>query len=214
MQTSSWQSGISDDVMAAEKHFIQFLTRAIETGMQAGLLQTSDPEMSAYLLNSAMSMTMSRAIAFKDPPDIERLSAQAKELFYKALAPADADRGVLERAETVLSGLGEALGHLGADALPVRGGLGVSYDRIDTDRVADAITNPPGIQVVTLNNGSLDSLEGATRSDIIPVYGDVVGTPPFRMALGKKTRTAADIGGVVTCVEFLGTSMRTASIRP
>ncbi len=58
-----------------------------------------------------------------------------------------------------------------------RGGFGISYDRIDTDRVADAITNPPGIQVVTLSNGTLASLETATRSDIIPVFGDVVGMP-------------------------------------
>ena len=29
----------------------------------------------------------------------------------------------------------------------VRGGFGISYDRVDTDRIADAITNPPGIQV-------------------------------------------------------------------
>jgi hypothetical protein len=65
----------------------------------------------------------------------------------------------------------------GASKTIVRGGFGISYDRIDTDRVADAITNPPGIQVVTLNNGNLESLESATRSDILPVFGDVVGTP-------------------------------------
>jgi hypothetical protein len=51
----------------------------------------------------------------------------------------------------------------------VRGGFGISYDRIDTDRIADAITNPPGIQVVTLSNGSLASLSGATRTDRLPV---------------------------------------------
>jgi AcrR family transcriptional regulator len=85
-----WQSGISDEVMAAERHFVQFLARAIETGMQAGQLHTSDPEMAAYLLDAAMSLTMSRAIAFGDPPDINRLATQAKELFYKALAPENA----------------------------------------------------------------------------------------------------------------------------
>jgi hypothetical protein len=65
----------------------------------------------------------------------------------------------------------------GTSRTVVRGGFGISYDRVDTDRVADAITNPPGIQVVTLTNGNLASLEGASRSDILPVYGDVVGTP-------------------------------------
>jgi Carboxypeptidase regulatory-like domain/TonB-dependent Receptor Plug Domain len=64
----------------------------------------------------------------------------------------------------------------GSSKTIVRGGFGISYDRIDTDRVADAITNPPGIQLVTLTNGSLSSL-GATRSDLLPVYSDVVGTP-------------------------------------
>ena len=41
---------------------------------------------------------------------------------------------------------------VGGDAKTVvRGGFGISYDRIDTDRIADAITNPPGIQVATLS---------------------------------------------------------------
>ena len=59
----------------------------------------------------------------------------------------------------------------------VRGGFGITYDRIDTDRVADAITNPPGIQVATLSNGTISSLASAGRSDIIPVNADVVGWP-------------------------------------
>ena len=59
----------------------------------------------------------------------------------------------------------------------VRGGFGITYDRIDTDRVADAITNPPGIQVATLSNGTISSLAAAGRSDIIPVNADVVGWP-------------------------------------
>ena len=57
----------------------------------------------------------------------------------------------------------------------VRGGFGITYDRIDTDRVADAITNPPGIQVVDAQQRQLSRLAGAGRSDLIPVNGDVVG---------------------------------------
>ncbi|MGH2791390.1 MAG: TetR/AcrR family transcriptional regulator [Actinomycetota bacterium] len=83
-----WQSGISEEVMAAERHFIEFLSRAIEAGTQTGLLHASDPQMSAYLLNAAMHINMARAITFGDPPDVDRLAAGAKELFYKALAPA------------------------------------------------------------------------------------------------------------------------------
>lgn len=85
-----WQSGISEEVMDAERHFIEFLTRAIEAGTEAGLLHSSDPEMCAYLLNAAMSFNMGRAITFGDPPDLDRLAAGAKELFYKTLAPATA----------------------------------------------------------------------------------------------------------------------------
>ena len=46
----------------------------------------------------------------------------------------------------------------------VRGGFGITYDRIDTDRVADAITNPPGIQVATLSNGT-DQLARGRRAE-------------------------------------------------
>jgi AcrR family transcriptional regulator len=85
-----WQSGISEEVLAAERHFIEFLTRAIEAGTETGLLHASDPEMCAYLLNAAMSFSMGTAITFGSPPDLDRLAAAAKELFYKALAPASA----------------------------------------------------------------------------------------------------------------------------
>jgi TetR/AcrR family transcriptional regulator, transcriptional repressor for nem operon len=85
-----WQSGISEEVMAAERHFIEFLTRAIEAGTETGLLHASDPQMCAYLLNAAMSFNMGRAVTFGEPADLDRLAAQAKELFYKTLAPASA----------------------------------------------------------------------------------------------------------------------------
>ncbi len=57
----------------------------------------------------------------------------------------------------------------------LRGGFGITYDRVDTDRIADAITNPPGISQATLSLGSLDALATASRSDIVPVQSNVVG---------------------------------------
>ncbi|MGH2821086.1 MAG: TetR/AcrR family transcriptional regulator [Actinomycetota bacterium] len=81
------QAGLTEEMMETERHFVEFLTRAFETGMQAGLLHTSDPEMCAYLLDAAMSFTLGRAVAFGEPPGLDRLVAQSKELFYKALAP-------------------------------------------------------------------------------------------------------------------------------
>ncbi len=84
------QAELTDDAMAIERRFIEFLARSFEAGMQQGLMHTSDPMMAAYLLNAAFGFTIGRAIAFGDPPDLDRLVAQAKELTYKALAPQDA----------------------------------------------------------------------------------------------------------------------------
>lgn len=100
----------------------------------------------------------------------------------------------------------------GSTTTILRGGFGISYDRIDTDRVADAITNPPGIEVVTLTNGNLASLEGATRTDILPVYADVVGTPRegkvptvYSFSLGVQR----DLGwATVVDVAYVGTRSR------
>ncbi len=94
----------------------------------------------------------------------------------------------------------------------LRGGFGISFDRVDTDRVADAITNPPGIQVATLSNGSLADLAGAGRSDLQPVYGDVVGyrrdqkvPTVYSFSLGVQR----DLGkGIVLDLAYVGTRSR------
>ena len=94
----------------------------------------------------------------------------------------------------------------------VRGGFGVSYDRIDTDRIADAITNPPGIQVATLSNGSLSDLSSAARSDLLPVSGDVVGyrrdqkvPTVYSFSLGVQRDLGA---GIVVDLAYVGTRSR------
>jgi AcrR family transcriptional regulator len=81
------QAGLTDEAMLAERRFADFLARAFETGVEEGLIQVSDPQMAAYLLSAAVSFTLGRAIAYGDPPDLDRLVAQAKELYHKALAP-------------------------------------------------------------------------------------------------------------------------------
>jgi hypothetical protein len=94
----------------------------------------------------------------------------------------------------------------------IRGGFGISYDRIDTDRVADAITNPPGIRVVTLSNGNLADLAGAGRSDLLPVSGDVVGyrreqkvPRVYSYSLGVQRDLGA---GIVLDLAYVGTQSR------
>lgn len=86
------QAGLTDEAMATERRFVEFLTRAFETGTREGFIHTSDPEMLAYLLNAAVSFNLGRSLAFHEPPELERLVAGAKELFYKALAPEEALR--------------------------------------------------------------------------------------------------------------------------
>jgi hypothetical protein len=94
----------------------------------------------------------------------------------------------------------------------LRGGLGITYDRIDTDRIADAITNPPGISQVTLSLGSLDSLASASRSDLVPVQSNVVGyvrdqkvPTVYSYSIGVQRDLSA---GIVLDVAYVGTQSR------
>lgn len=70
------QSGLND-----------VLSRVISEGIRLGYVHTSDPEMTAYLLNLAAATALGNAIAFHDDEMLERVVAQTKELYIKALAP-------------------------------------------------------------------------------------------------------------------------------
>jgi TetR/AcrR family transcriptional regulator, transcriptional repressor for nem operon len=75
-RTVQFRSGLND-----------VLSRVIEEGIRLGYVQTSDPEMAAYLLNLATVPALANAIASGDQDMLERVVAQTKELYIKALAP-------------------------------------------------------------------------------------------------------------------------------
>jgi AcrR family transcriptional regulator len=65
----------------------ELLTRVIREGVRLGHIETTDPEMSAYLLNVASATAIGQAIAFEDEAMLRRVVDAAKELYIKALAP-------------------------------------------------------------------------------------------------------------------------------
>ncbi len=52
-------------------------------------MHTSDPEMTAFLLNAALLTGVTHAFAYEDRFDLDRVVAATRELFYKAPAPAE-----------------------------------------------------------------------------------------------------------------------------
>lgn len=69
----------------------QFLAGLIELGLAAGRVHVSDPEMAARLLLAAVGEPLVKAVVAGDDTQVQRLVAQAKELFHKALAPVSRD---------------------------------------------------------------------------------------------------------------------------
>ena len=63
------------------------LSRVISEGIRLGYVHTSDPEMTAYLLNLAAATALGNAIASQDDEMLKRVVAQTKEIYIKALAP-------------------------------------------------------------------------------------------------------------------------------
>lgn len=63
------------------------LARIIREAIRLGYVSTSDPEMTAYLLNVAVTTGIGNALAFGDEDMLARVVQQAKELYIKALAP-------------------------------------------------------------------------------------------------------------------------------
>ena len=77
---------------SADPH-LSIVSRALEAGVQLGLIHTSDPEMTSYLFDAALAYNLHTHITYGDPPDMQRLVAAAKEMFHKTLAlPAETPR--------------------------------------------------------------------------------------------------------------------------
>jgi AcrR family transcriptional regulator len=65
----------------------EVLGRVIREGVRLGFIQTTDPEMAAYLLTLAAATAIGNAIAFEDEEMLARVVRGVKELYIKALAP-------------------------------------------------------------------------------------------------------------------------------
>ena len=75
------------DPLALQSGLNDVLSRVTREGIRLGYVHTSDPQMTAYLLNLATATAVGNAIAFHDEAMLERVVTQAKELYIKALAP-------------------------------------------------------------------------------------------------------------------------------
>lgn len=85
--------GAALDPLRFDSGLNDVLSRVITEGIRLGYVHTSDPEMTAYLLNLAAATAVGNAIAFQDDEMLERVVAQTKELYIKALAPGDLTQG-------------------------------------------------------------------------------------------------------------------------
>lgn len=81
------RTGIASDGLAGG--LTELLARVVREGVRLGYIETSDPEMSAYLLNLAAATAIGHAIAFEDEEMLDRVVRQTKEMYIKALAPID-----------------------------------------------------------------------------------------------------------------------------
>jgi AcrR family transcriptional regulator len=67
----------------------ELLGRVIREGVRLGYIESTDPEVSAYLLHVASATAIGQAIASEDEGMLQRVVAAAKELYIKALAPSE-----------------------------------------------------------------------------------------------------------------------------
>lgn len=77
---------IHADPQTEDKH-LGTVVRILELGARLGIISTSDPEMTAYLLDAAISEPVVDHLTYGEPADLDRLIASTKELLRKALAP-------------------------------------------------------------------------------------------------------------------------------
>lgn len=83
----SGHTAARDGALSLRSGLNDVLSRVIHEGIRLGYVHTSDAEMTAYLLNLAAATALGNAIASHDDEVLERVVAQTKELYIKALAP-------------------------------------------------------------------------------------------------------------------------------
>ena len=83
------RAAVISDPLPLQSGLNDVMGRVIGEGIRLGYVHTSDPEMTAYLLNLAAATALGNAIAFHDEEMLERVVAQTKELYIKALAPGE-----------------------------------------------------------------------------------------------------------------------------
>jgi AcrR family transcriptional regulator len=77
-----------DEAKELERAHTRFLTDVFRRGKEAGFVHTENPELTAYLLG-AVNIALGQALAFGEPADLDGLLAEAKKLYYRALATPD-----------------------------------------------------------------------------------------------------------------------------
>ena len=75
--------------VAEHDHSADYIAAAIQFGIERGRVEISDPEMASLLIASALSLPLLRMVVDNDSVQVDRLAAQAKEFFVKALEPRD-----------------------------------------------------------------------------------------------------------------------------
>ena len=80
---------VHHDAEHEDEHTASYIAAAVEFGIERGRVQVSDPEMAGLLIASALGRPLLRMIVEGNPADVDRLVAQAKELFIKAMARTD-----------------------------------------------------------------------------------------------------------------------------
>ena len=77
----------ADAAEAEHHHTSAYLAAALEFGRERGSVEVGDPEMAAQLIEAALTGPLSQMVVAGDTASVDRLAAQAKEFFVKALAP-------------------------------------------------------------------------------------------------------------------------------
>lgn len=80
---------VHHEAEAEDERTASYIAAAIEFGIEQGRVQVSDPEMAGLLIASALGRPLLRMVVEGSPSDVDRLAAQAKELFIKAVALQD-----------------------------------------------------------------------------------------------------------------------------